>query len=268
MKQALGQLPNAPLIYVLAQILFTRVPKMEDIWEDLHQRVFDSYPESEVERVEQFAMKTDGLEASKETRWHLFARDRRKGVILSSNALILHTTSYTTSKDFFADLGFVLGHLAEVLPSGIQVNRLGLRYIDLLLPPRGELDIDRQVVDKLGILNFEPLNCKPMRFDRVDRYKTEIGGELILQHRQTMSKDVLPSDLFPNMLKPAPLLEIPKPENVMVGLLDFDHFLKTDMPMEQARITEMFRQLQKTTSAAFSEATTPAAMRLWKEIQQ
>jgi len=267
MKQALGQLPNAPLIYVLAQILFTRVPKMEDIWEYLHQRVFDSYPESEIERVEQFAMKTDGLEASKETRWHLFARDRRKGVILSSNALILHTTSYTTSKDFFADLGFVLGHLVEVLPSGIQVNRLGLRYIDLLLP-RGELDIDRQVVGKLGILNFESLSCKPMRFDRVDRYQTEIGGELVLRHRQTMGTDVLPGDLFPNFLKPAPLLEAPKPPNVMVGLLDFDHFLKTDMPMEQASITDMFRELQKTTSTVFSEATTPAAMRLWKENPQ
>jgi len=266
MKQALGQLPNAPLIYVLAQILFTRVPKMEDIWEDLHQRVFDSYPESEIERVEQFAMKTDGLEASKETRWHLFARDRRKGVILSSNALILHTTSYTTSKDFFADLGFVLGHLAEVLPSGIQVNRLGLRYIDLLLP-RGELDIDRQVVGKLGILNFEPLGCKPMRFDRVDRYQTKIGGELVLRHRQTMGTDVLPGDLFPNILKPASLLEVPKSQNVMVGLLDFDHFLKADMPMELASIIDKFRQLQETTSAAFRKITTPAAMQVWEGTQ-
>ena len=32
----LGQLPNAPLIYVLAQIAFTRIPKMESRWEDFH----------------------------------------------------------------------------------------------------------------------------------------------------------------------------------------------------------------------------------------
>lgn len=266
MKQALGQLPNAPLIYVLAQILFTRVPKMADIWEDFHQRVFDLYPESGVAHVEQFTIKKEnGVESSKETRWNMFSRDRRKGLILNANALILHTTSYTTSADFFTDLEVALGHLVEVLPSSIQVSRLGLRYIDLLLP--GEyVDVEKQVVDKLWVPNFESLGCRHMRSERITRYNTSLEGELILRYRQTMDRDVLPSDIFPNDLEPASLLTTSKPENAEVASLDFDHFLKKDMPLEQGNIIRIFRELHKTTSEVFHAITTEAARQKWGEM--
>lgn len=264
MAKALGQLPSAPLIYVLAQIVFTRIPKVGSLWEDFHQRLFNIYPESEVEHFAQFSLKNEGPEVSKETRWHLLSRDRSKGLIFSANTLILHTTSYTTSKDFFDDLAAALKILIDVIPKAIKVNRLGLRYIDLLLPQHG-LEVDQQVVDHLRMVSLDQIHCKPVRFERVANYATPIGGELIFRHIQTTGMDVLPGDLFPNKLKPAPLLATPKPTKSIVGLLDFDHFLQEDMHLETEAVIEKFRDLQKTTSAAFRTVTTSAATQAWQE---
>ena len=265
MAQALGQLPNAPLIYVLAQIIFDRVPKMEDMWEDFHQRLFEVYPESEIEPVEQFTLIKESLETTKETRWHLLSRDRCKGLILRSNALIFHTTIYTTSKDFFNELEFALSNLINIIPPGVQASRLGLRYIDMLLP-QNNVDVDNQVVEKLGMVSLDQIGCQPTRFERVANYKTQMGGELKFRHRQTTGTDVLPNDLFPNNLKPAPLLGTPKQEGSIVGLLDFDHFVKVKVPLETKSIIDTFNELHKTTSNAFREITTTGAMKLWKEV--
>ena len=57
MTRALGQMPNAPLIYVLAQIRFTPVPRMDKRWENFHEKVFELYPKKETERTEQFELK-------------------------------------------------------------------------------------------------------------------------------------------------------------------------------------------------------------------
>lgn len=108
MKQSLGRLPNAPLIYVLAQVKFSRVPNMKNLWEDFHQKIFDTYPESQVEHIEQFAIKKEGLESSPETQWNLLNRERSQGFLLKPEMLILHTTSYETSDVFFNDLAFGL----------------------------------------------------------------------------------------------------------------------------------------------------------------
>jgi uncharacterized protein (TIGR04255 family) len=264
MARALGQLPNAPLIYVLAQIIFTRVPKMTDIWENFHQLVFEVYPDAEVERIDQFSIKKEGVESSPDIRWNFLSRDRCKGLILRSDALILHTTSYTTSNDFFRDLQFALANLSEVIPSGIQTKRLGLRYVDMLLP-QNNLDVADQLVEKLGMVNLGAIGCSPVRFDHIERYKTPIGGELIFRHRQTTGMDVLPSDLFPNKLEPAPLLQIEKQPEWTVGLLDFDHYVMEEIPLESQTIVEKFQGLKKVTSEAFRTVTTPDAMRAWKE---
>lgn len=263
MNQSLGSLPNAPLIYVLAQIMFSRVPKMESLWEDIHQRLFAEYPESEVENVTQFAIKKEGISPAQETRWHLLSRDRHNGVLLSPEMLIVHTTGYKSSNKFFGDLEVALSSLIKIIPKGIQTKRLGLRYLDLLLP-RNNLDVDRQVVEKLGMLSLSEIGCSPLRFERISNYTTAIGGELAFRARQTTGTDALPSDLFPNILKPAPLLNTPKMSSTVVGSLDFDHYLNIEMELNAEGIVRKFRDLQKTTSDAFRAVTTREGMAIWE----
>ena len=49
MAKALGQLPNAPLIYVLAQIRFTHIPRMDRRWEGRGQFSCCNIPATDVD---------------------------------------------------------------------------------------------------------------------------------------------------------------------------------------------------------------------------
>ncbi len=266
MASALGQLPNAPLIYVLAQVVFTRVPKMGSHWEDFHQAIFDRYPNAVTEQVRQIQLQDgDDAMASNLVRWSMFDQEKREGVILASESLILHTTSYTTSENFISRLEFVLTKLADILPENVEVNRLGLRYVDLLLPSEG-LPVDEQVSGKLGSISLDEAGCDFLKLEEVTRYRTPENGDLVIRHRQSVDADILPGDLFPTHLVQAPLLERKKPEEgVTAGLIDYDHYVHLESEFNPSVIIAKFKAMHTTSSNAFKMTTTPEARQLWSE---
>ncbi|MCW8901214.1 MAG: TIGR04255 family protein [Gammaproteobacteria bacterium] len=264
MASALGQLPNAPLIYVLAQIVFTRIPKMESRWEDFHQEIFDLYPQAEPERIRQVQIQDEGVSSASDLiRWNMFDRDRRTGIILSPESLVFHATSYTTSDDFFNNLDYIINKLVDILPKNIEVNRLGLRYVDLLLPSK-EIPVDNQVSGKLGSISLEEVGCNFQKLEEVTRYKTPLNGDLVIRHRQSIEADILPGDIFPNNLLPAPLLANVKPEEAVVGLIDYDHYIKVKEDFEPISIIKKFKELHHISSKAFELTTTDEAKQLWR----
>ena len=264
MSSALGRLPNAPLIYVLAQVAFTRVPKMESYWEEFHQAIYDRYPMASPENIQQFHLQDpNNPSRSSSVRWNIIDSEEREGIILAPENLIFHATSYTTSDDFFARLEFVLTKLVDVLPKNIRITRLGLRYIDLLLPS-ADLLVDNQVSGKLGSIPLDEAGCEFLKLEEVTRYRTPENGDLVIRHRQSKEADILPGDLFPNNLRVAPLLEKEKLPNVVVGLMDYDHYVQFKADLNVDIIIEKLRALQATSSKAFRLTTTPAALQLWK----
>ena len=264
---SLGQLPNAPLIYVLAQIVFTRVPKMGSYWEDFHQAIFDRYPQALTERIRQIQLQDeDEASTSDSIRWNMLDREKREGIILAPESLIFHATSYTTSDDFFDRLEFVLTKLAGILPRNIEVNRLGLRYVDLLLPSE-DLPVDEQVSGKLGSISLDDVGCAFQKLEEVTRYTTPEKGDLVIRHRQSLGSDILPGDLFPTNLKNAPLLEKEKPENATVGLIDFDHYVHLESEFKPGVIIDKFKTMHTISSKAFKITTTPKARQLWSKTK-
>ena len=58
------------------------------------------------------------------------------------------------------------------------------------------------------------------------------------------------------------------PENTIVGLLDFDHFIEQEMSFDPIAVVDRFRALHEKSSAAFKATTTSEARSIWeKEIQ-
>ena len=269
MEKALGQLPNAPLIYVLAQIRFTHVPHMDKRREDFHERIFDRYPKAETERIQQMAIK-DGQPTLGDSvqRWLLFDEPRTTGIILDAGMLIFHTTAYRTSRNFLTEFQNILDAFVQVLPDrGVSVQRLGLRYVDLLMKEE-ELNVDQQVINTLRLPQLPEDIGTPRTMEQIISYVTPIGSMLRVRHRQSTTPDVLPGDIFPNQLQPAPRLMREHLENTIVGLLDFDHFIEQEMPFEPTAVIDRFRTLHEKTSAAFKATTTPEARSIWeKEIQ-
>ncbi len=265
MVKALGRLPNAPLIYVLAQIVFTRIPNMESFWEKFHELVFSDYPDSAVNTIKevQLGSSTDSL-ITNIVRWNMVNRENSTGIILGSDVITFHSSTYVDSTDFLEKLENIVSNFEQVAPDNIEVTRLGLRYIDLLLP-ENDISVDQQVEDKLGSISLDDAGSHFQNLEEVTRYKTSIGGELIFRHRQSNEKNILPADLFPNNLKPAPRLGIEVDEGSIIGLLDYDHFIQIKNEFNPKEILDTFRDLHKTCSNSFELTTTPAARDLWKK---
>ncbi len=264
MADALGQLPNAPLIYVLAQVRFTRIPRMDRRWEDLHEKVIEKYPRALPERIEQLTLK-DGKPTVGDSiqRWNLLSDDRRTGVSVTADSLVLHTSKYETSERFVAALLNVLLDFAKIIPEkGVHITRLGLRYVDLLLP-EDNLAVDNQVIETLK-LPRRPSLGEPERMEQTVTYKIGVEGRLVVRHSQSIKPDLLPGDLFPNNLEIAPRLSRPKPEDQIAGLLDYDHYIEKDALFDVDAIVDGFRDLHSVTSAAFKETTTENARAVWK----
>lgn len=270
MAKALGQLPNAPLIYVLAQIRFTHVPRMDRRREDFHEKVFSTYPKAETERIEQFVVK-DGQPTIGDSvqRRHLVNESRNTGIILDAGMLVFHTTDYRTSDVFLSDLKDILNAFAQVLPEkGVSFSRLGLRYVDLLLP-EGSLAVDQQVIEALRLPKLPKGIGQAKRMEQTITYQTPINGTMIIRHRQSKTPDVLPSDIFPNKLEPAQRLKREMLEDTIVGLLDYDHSIGNERPFDTDVIIDGFRNLRKISSAAFRKTTTRPALLQWsKEVDQ
>jgi len=263
---SLGQMPNAPLIYVLAQIRFTHVPRMDKRWEDFHEKVFGLYPKAETERIEQIAFK-DGQPTIGDSiqRWHLKNDSSRTGMIVAAGSLTFHTTEYKTSRAFTSELEEVLQAFVKTLPDGVRVTRQGLRYVDLLQPETG-LTVDKQVIETLRLPNLSAIG-EPRRMEQLVIYKTPIGGTLIMRHRQRTTPDLLPADIFPTKLEPAPRLSRERLENQITGLLDYDHYVEQEQPFDIDKIVEQFRNLHTVSSEAFINTTTEEARTVWqKEI--
>jgi len=265
---ALGQMPNAPLIYVLAQIRFTLVPRMDKRWENFHEKVFELYPKAETERIEQITV-IDGKPTAGDTikRWHLTNETSTSGIIMDAGMLIFHSTSYKTSEIFFSDFQNVLAEFRPILPEkGVSVSRLGLRYLDLLLQD-GNLAVDQQIIEALQLPKLTNIG-EARRMDQILTYQTPLGGTMNIRYRQSLTPDVLPADLFPNKLAPPKRLKREKPENSFVGLLDYDHFIEQEQSFDIEAIISHFQKLHHYSSAAFKLTTTKEAPSEWqKEIQ-
>lgn len=263
MSNALGQLPNAPLIYVLAQVCFTHVPRMDKRYEDFHDKVFSSYPRVETERIDPITFK-DGQAAIGDSiqRWHLSNESKTTGIVLDAGVFVFHTTEYSTSDEFLTELKHVLAAFVKVLPEkGVLATRIGLRYVDLLLP-EGNLNIDKQVIEPLRLPNLAAIG-EAQRMDQVITYRTSIGGTMVIRHRQSTTTDVLPADLFPIKLKSALRLSYDRPKSAVVGVLDYDHIIEQEQPFDIDAITSSFRNLREISSAAFKATTTRDAILQW-----
>jgi uncharacterized protein (TIGR04255 family) len=260
---ALGQMANAPLIYVLAHVVFTRIPNMAKHWDNFHESIFERYPKMNIEDITEFQVEKAESVKFISQRCHIRDTNEQEGLILSSDSLIFHTSSYTKSSDFFSKLEFVMTNLINILSSSnIETTRIGLRYVDLLLPGE-DLPVEDQVSGKLGGISLDKAECDFLKLEEVTKYSTPQGGHLVIRHRQSKDADILPSDLFPNTLRHAERLNINKPKGAIVGLIDYDHYVLCADEFKSDVVINKIKEMRVTSSAAFKLIATPEAMDLW-----
>lgn len=262
------RMSNAPVYYALAQAHFNPVAAMSRYVDQIQDRLRrEGYPLFEPQQVTHLVVPGPGQAQQAEPQitqvhqWLITRSDRTAGFILAPSAITYHTTYYDTHNEFIPELlrGLAAVHEAATLD---HVSRLGLRYLDAVLPRAGE-SVEQYLVSGLHGVEFNATQ----RYRLTESvFGTDTGplvqsGTLVTRvHRMTAPLG-FPPDMQPNGLMINPKFEVKEPRAHAV--IDTDHFVDGRMPIDMDNLGEQLLSLHATIKSVFGATTTDHARDAW-----
>lgn len=262
---ALGQWPNAPLAIVVAQIRFE--PTMETDYavlaEKIRQTTGEEFPV--INDVQEFSFVVgDGGQSPRSPEAAVAGSDLRSAdgarcIRLQQGAITYSTCSYRDSKHFSGEWRKLL----DALCAGGKVHalRLGLRYIDFIIPSEGRVPED-YVCEGFGRSPDALDEQAPIAFSLYD-YERPHGGRLRIQYGRGFGPPSLPPDLM-DAVPPPPFL-VAKYDSGLSAVLDMDRWRPASEMMSAEVLAKEFQILHGDMSKTFQRIITPIAAREWQE---
>lgn len=257
------QLTHSPLILVLAQVRMTPVLRMESYIPDIQDRLRkNGFP-----KVRRRMMRTETqdpqgrtLQVEERADWEFVSKGDQVALAVSENGIAMITSNYTSFDDFAGQLEDCLNIVHEIVAiSGVE--RLGLRYIDLI-EPTAEKPLSHYLSPQILGLSLDGLGDRVANMSETV-LNTGSHQKLVLRCVERPKGVVLPPDLLPVGVK----LKKDLKSNVSFGILDSDHYVEfNDEPMEFGTVDVLnaLSGLHDALDQSFRKAVTPQALEEWK----
>lgn len=259
------RLERAPVIYVLCQVRFPVLLKMDKHVPDIQEALRKDFPRFARESVRSLELSgvPDGdpvVSQSVEDRWTFMNKNRDAGFILRGGDLVFHTSAYTRFSDFSDQLAIGLRALGSI-DIGL-VERIGLRYVDYLTPMNGKEVRDYMKPSMLGFsFGSMGLDEKNAIHNQENIAITQDGTHLIVKFSEGVHKRLLPNDLQP--------LGLEKPREPILdkrtGILDFDHYWAGEDAFDVAGILKRLDGLHALTGEAFRASFSEEVTEIWSD---
>ncbi len=250
------RLKNSPLVMVLAQVRISPILKMGEYVPALQEQLrHEGYPRFRAEQVQEVDFGPQPRFTQRE-RWLFADKDNREAVVLAQDFVALETNRYDCFEDFSARLAKVLRIVGTAVGASLS-ERLGLRYVDLILPAAGET-LDEYLQSKLHGLRAGELAIEKV-LNRFEARGVTGVGQLVVRLHQNESGAFLPPDLMPAELTPSRVVE----KGQIITLLDIDHFSEQSKDYDPPALVEAMWQLHEYTEKAFMSSVTPLALERW-----
>jgi len=250
------RLTESPLVMVLAQVRFAPVLKMADyvptLQESLRHRGFPGFGSQTLREI---ALGPQ-LTVKEATRWLFANAEKTEVVVLTENFVVLETSRYTVFKDFAKRLQIVLEILEEEARLSL-VHRLGLRFVDLILPNDGE-ELQEYLKPQLHGLKADDLGVDRL-LNHFESRGTTDEGQLVIRLHQNDQGAILPPDLDSTTL----VFDAKPGRDSLITLLDIDHSSETDRAFDVPDILDAMWRIHKYTDRAFLSSVTPEALKRW-----
>lgn len=254
-------LRSSPLILVLCQVRFSRLEAMSKYVPEIQDVIRrKGYPLNESKLVQEIQLTPSGPAAREQMRWEFLSKDQTSSVVLHEEFLVLQTTGYDDFETFLAQLE----ELIEILNAsvgGLFVTRVGLRYVNVIIPQQAETW--RDYVQQ-GLHGFDSSIFKEQRTFRLHQTTAETNaGTMVVRLHQNPQGNVLPPDLMGGTLK-API-RFARPGE-LVTLVDIDHFHTCSADeYKRERLEEIGWQLKNGSYEVFADQiATPHALEVWR----
>lgn len=251
-------LAHSPLVYVLTQIMFSAIVKMDEFIPDIQEELrHEGFPKFNKGQVTAVRLDPNAPPHFTQTdRWEFQDRDGRLGFVILPNSLVAHTSRYGTYEEFEETISLGLRVLGDSAGPNL-VERIGLRYIDLIRPRENESFSDYLQPSLLGLNPAHFQATSPLH-----RYEfqgqTDVG-RIVVRWSQNADAHILPPDLMPSRLQHEAKIQ---PGNV-VGLLDLDHFTVDTQDFERQFILDKLQLLHDNLDLAFRSAVTEKSLKIW-----
>ena len=255
------QLPRSPLILVLAQVKISPVMAIEDRIPEL-QEVFRKrgYPRLSHRKIESSFHGPDGQVAPAETQhqWEFINKAGTTSILVDKNGLTYQISEYTVFENLITDMRVALELFTKHVEPDL-VQRIGLRYVDLVVPMEGK-EISSYFSEGLrGFRIVETDDREAFFFESVCR--TGANSKFIHRYVEAARGFGFPPDLLPISLnlRRDPML------TSTFGLLDLDHHVQVNDDFSIESVISQFEFLHDYQSRAFEASVTPEAIAEWKQ---
>lgn len=266
--KALGCWPNAPLAMVLAQVRFEPSPDTTptSVVERMALAVGDLMPIRSAAQEITFLIDAGGAPLPRQTAekgagFELRNKANSRVLRLNEGVLTYSTSAYEDSGHFLAEWRRMLEALCGA--GDIHVTRLGLRYIDFIIPSANrtpeEYFVDGFAPQPRGI-ELAPVAFFVLKFPR------EHGGELRVQYGRGFGPPALPPDLTGAVAPPFYLTK--RYAEGLSAVLDMDRWRPTFEAMAAGRIAEEFQALRDDLAGTFRRIISSFAEAEWRNATE
>ena len=259
-------LSKQPLVLVLCQVRFSPVRRMADyipaIQEEFRRR---GYPIERAGKIQQLTISPAGWQAGEQERWEYQTKDEAWSVLVLQDSVVLQTTGYQRFEEFADQLHRAVGTIltkTEHDKLGL-VERVGLRYVDLIQPRPGE---DYRHYLRPGFHGVADEVFQP----RTHRLHVESVGATSLGDTQgTMVVRVVQNDqgfdLPPDLVGGAPKHTSRAKPGELVTLVDMDHFVEGNFDPNADWVIQRAYQMHDHLIETFHEhVVSDAAIEAWR----
>lgn len=259
-------LSKNPLVLVLAQVRFSPVRTMDTyipgIQEAFRRRGF---PIERAGKIQQLTITPTGIQAVEQERWEFRTKDEQWSVTVLQDSVVLQTTAYERFEGFAEKLEAVVKTVFEKTEHDElgRIQRVGLRYIDIIQPRVGERYRDYLRPGFHGAADA-PFQEGSHRLYVESVGLTDLGdtpGTLILRVAQNDQGFDLPPDLVGGAPKHQPRAKAGE----LVTLIDMDHSIEGNFDPDAEWVTERAYKLHDHLVEAFHEhVVSEKAIEVWK----
>lgn len=258
------KMANQPVFYTLVQVKFNTIANMADyapnVQEVLRHKGFPDYQSVSMQQMT-IQVQNDGTAPvpvqSEVQRWFFHNAEKTSGYILLSDSLVYQSTAYENFPHFSTKLIEGLEIVSEAVGGLAFVERIGMRYLDAVIPNEGETlqqYLDTSLVG--GLSNT---------VGRIGHRLTETlsfteTGTLIARSLITSGGLPVPPDLFPLSLSLDKKYEMQLGE---VAVLDTDHFWSGRESFNLTSVKDRLDSLHTDVSTTFLASVTPFARKAW-----
>ena len=261
-QHALGQMANAPLALVLAQVRFSPYLTIGNCIPAIQDALRKTYPvfrKGQMQTIE-FGPASPSPTISTSDRWDFVDAGNREGFIVQQNSLVFLATRYKTFEDFAHKHDVVLECIERTVPD-IFVERIGLRYVDLIVPTNNHTPED-YVFEGLRGCPLEIESPKSYQARHIARWRVT-NGVIVFRYISGVQSPYLPPDLQMIELSPPEIIERAKRSSSQVGMMDFDRTMDCRGPYRAQQISQLFVEMHNDASKAFKRAMSTLAEVEW-----